>query len=167
MILHPNGKAKTVLTNVDEAMEAQHALDIRIEKLYRLSGMFTIDEDNREHRSVIEQEVNNDGYFELYPGELYTFDSSHKVEMADGEAAFIIGRSTLNRNGVLVNSSLYDAGYNGGVNGTIQNRTKDFAMIKKGTRIGQFIIMKADTVKLYDGVYNEPKQEEKKDDTSK
>ena len=156
MLLHPKMNASTEITNQDDEMVQMHALDIRIDKLYSLKGHFTLNgETSRRHRQTEEVYVDDKGFFELKPNTIYAFDANHKVEMALGEAGWIIGRSTLQRNGIIVQSALYDAGYIGGINGTIFNATNDFAYIKQGSRIGQFLLVEAETYKLYEGVYNE------------
>lgn len=169
MILHPNGQAKTTLTNVDEQMEQMHCLDVRIDKLYELHGDFALSEEIKVHRQQIEVQPDETGWFNLKPNTTYAFDTTHEVEMAAGEAGYIISRSTLTRNGLLATSALYDAGYKGGVNGQLANNSIYKAKIKKGTRIGQFVVVAADTVKLYDGAYQakEVKDVEGKTTTAK
>ena len=159
MIIHPNGQAKTALTNVDKEMEQMHALDVRIDKLYELHGDFALSEEVRVHRQQVEVHPDEVGFFNLKPMTVYAFDTKHEVTMAEGEAGYIIARSTLTRNGMIAGSALYDAGYIGGVNGYIGNMTIGKAKIKKDTRVGQFIVVKADTVKLYDGAYQTKKEE--------
>lgn len=153
MLLHINGQAKTTMTETDEKMEQMHAIDIRIDKLYELHGDFAISEDVKVHRQQIEVHPDAEGWFNLKPNTTYAFDAKHQVKMAQGEAGYIISRSTFTRNGLVVGSALYDAGYEGGTNGYISNNTLGKARIKQGTRVGQFIVVKADTLKLYDGDY--------------
>lgn len=155
MIIHPNGQAKTALTEVDKDMEQMHALDVRIDKLYELHGDFAISEGTKVHRQQIEVQPDENGWFNLKPNTVYAFDTKHKVKMAEGEAGYIIARSTLTRNGLIAGSALYDAGYEGGVNGYVGNLSIHKAKIKKDTRIGQFIVQQAETVKLYDGDYQD------------
>lgn len=157
MIIHPKGQAKTTLTNVDEVMEQMHALDVRIEKLYELHGDFAISEGVKVHRQQVEVHPDEGEFFNLKPNTTYAFDTMHEVTMAKGEAGYIISRSTLTRNGLVAGSALYDAGYVGGVNGFISNNNIGKAKIKKGTRVGQFIVQQADTIKLYDGDYQSGK----------
>lgn len=154
MIKHPDMSAKTTISNVDEDMVQMHAIDIRLNNLYELRGNFLLDEDKRQHREQILVQANEDGYFVLEPHTAYAFDTPHTVCMASGELAEIKPRSTLTRNGIICGSAIYDAGYNGGVNGYIANMTQYRAYIKVGTRIGQFPIYDAETYKLYEGVYN-------------
>lgn len=153
MFLHLKGQAKTTMTNVDEAMEQMHAVDVRIAKLYELHGDFAISEETKVHRHQVEVHPDEGGFFNLKPMTVYSFDTEHEVTMAEGEAGYIIARSTLTRNGLIAGSALYDAGYVGGVNGYVGNMTIGKAKIKVGTRIGQFILAQADTLKLYDGDY--------------
>lgn len=154
MLIHPYISAETVLSNVDDEMVQMHALDIRIEQLYELRGVFLLDGDTRQHRDQVSVGPNENGFFELQPGTMYALDTKHQVTMAKGEAGFIISRSTLTRNGIVAGSALYDAGYSGGVNGYIANHTHYPAYIKYGERVGQFLIMAAETAKMYKGVYN-------------
>jgi len=155
MFKHIKMSGKTKLTNVDEAMVQMHTVDIRIDRVYALTGEFELHEDSKVHRDKHEIYPDENGTFVLLPGTLYQFDTVHKVEMAQNECGWIIGRSTLQRNGVIVQSALYDAGYKGGVNGTIFNTTPWAAKIAKGARVGQFMLAQADTYKLYEGDYNE------------
>ena len=154
MLIHPNISAKTIITEVDSDMVQMHAYDVRIDKLWKLIGSFMLSETSKAHRTKIAVEP-VDGFFVLEPDTLYAFDTIHKVTMAPGEAAWIKGRSTLQRNGVIVQSAVYDAGYTGGINGTIFNAIHDYAKIAKNARVGQFLVLKAETYKLYTGEYNE------------
>lgn len=155
MILHPELGAKTKITNVDDEMVQMHAVDIRMEQLFELQGEFRLEGENRVHRLNVELAEDLDGFFYIEPNSSYSFNSSHKCEMAAGECGYLITRSTLNRNGIIIKSGLYDAGYKGGINGLIINTTPYRAMIKKGERVAQFIIAEAQTNSLYQGVYNE------------
>lgn len=157
MILHTNMSAKTVVRPVDESMIQMHALDIRIDKVQYISGCAEIPKDGK---TVQANKADNtpligpDGrdYWHLFPG-VYSFDAFQSVSMADGEAGWLVPRSSLTRNGVDVRSALYDAGYQGGVNGIIVVHNPGGIKIERGARIAQFVIVKAETAKLYDGQY--------------
>lgn len=159
MILHPNMSAKTVVSPVDEDMIQMHALDIRIDKVYRIVGGFFIPEKGKTSQSkkeemlpVVEPALPMREIFSLTPG-VYAFDAVQSVEMAEGEAGWLVPRSSLTRNGVDVRSALYDAGYKGGVNGIIVVHNPHGCSIERNARIAQFVIVKAETAKLYDGQY--------------
>ena len=153
MIIHPKMGAKTEVSNVDDKMVQMHALDVRIDKLYELHGDFALSEEIKIHRHQVEVHPDEADWFILKPNTVYAFDTLHQVKIAKDEAGHIVPRSTLTRNGLNAGSALYDAGYVGGVNGWIGNFTLGKAKIKRGTRVGQFIIEEAETFKLYDGDY--------------
>lgn len=159
MILHPNMSAKTVVSPVDEDMIQMHALDIRIGKVYRIAGGFFVPEKGKTSQSkkeemfpLVEPTVPPREIFNLMPG-VYAFDAVQSVEMAEGEAGWLVPRSSLTRNGVDVRSALYDAGYKGGVNGIIVVHNPHGCSIERNARVAQFVIVKAETAKLYDGQY--------------
>lgn len=159
MILHTNMSAKTVVSPVDEDMVQMHALDIRIDKLYRITSGFFVPEQGKTSQSrkeeiipTVEPVMPPREIFCLAPG-VYSFEAVQSVEMAEGEAGWLVPRSSLTRNGVDVRSALYDAGYKGGVNGIIIVHGHHGCSIEKGARIAQFVIVKAETAKLYDGQY--------------
>ena len=83
------------------------------------------------------------------------------VTIAEGEAGFVITRSTLNRNGVYLTSGLYDSGYQGIMAGALHVTSGPFK-VKEGTRLGQFLLFEAESLSLYDGDYGLDKEHDKK-----
>lgn len=152
MLVHSEGSAKSKLTKVDSDMVQMHALDIRVHKIYKvLESTLDLTANPKSHRKLSEVKPMDNGQFFLTAG-MYIFDSFHNVKMEEGEAGWIVPRSTFTRNGILVGSALYDAGYEGGVNGYIHNPVGNIKM-SIGEKIGQFIVAQAETLKLYDGQY--------------
>ena len=86
---------------------------------------------------------------------------SNIITVGEGEAGFVITRSTLNRNGVYITSGLYDSGYNGVMAGALHVTSGPFK-VKVNTRIGQFLLFKAESLHLYDGDYGLNKDHDKK-----
>ena len=70
-------------------------------------------------------------------------------------------KDQFNRNGVFITSGLYDSGYHGVMAGALHVRGGK-TYIKKGTRVGQFIMFEAETLSLYDGSYGIGKQHDNK-----
>lgn len=71
-------------------------------------------------------------------------------------AGYLITRSSLNRNGIFIQSGLYDSNFYGYVGCTLYNlggRIK----IRKNTRIAQFILVQAESTSEYKGSYNQVK----------
>jgi deoxycytidine triphosphate deaminase len=83
------------------------------------------------------------------------------ITVGEGEAGWVITRSTLNRNGVFITSGLYDSGYHGVMAGAL-HVTGGPMRIKSGTRVGQFLLFKSQTLKMYDGDYGIGKKHDEK-----
>jgi deoxycytidine triphosphate deaminase len=83
------------------------------------------------------------------------------ISVGQGEAGWVITRSTLNRNGLFLTSGLYDSGYHGAMAGLL-HVTIGQARIKKGTRIGQYLSFEAESLSMYDGDYGINKEHDKK-----
>lgn len=80
--------------------------------------------------------------------------SDFHITVPAGLAAFLIVRSTLNRNGLYVTSGLYDSGFSGHLGAALHNRGED-AYIAPHTRIAQLVLVKSeDSGVLYSGGYN-------------
>lgn len=156
-IVYPlKGSAKTKFTNVGESQFQQHCIEVTVDKLFKIEGPITMC-DNKAARVLpkfIPMETKTDEfgeYWELEPHSSYNFESNVGCEVAEGECFWLIPRSSFNRCGVRIASSLYDAGYKSdGTNGvfyTTQNPLK----LYKGMRVAQVLIVTAETAKLYNG----------------
>jgi deoxycytidine triphosphate deaminase len=109
---------------------------------------------------VYKRQPDKDGYWYLNQG-TYEIVMENIVSVGEGEAGWVITRSTLNRNGVFITSGLYDSGYHGVMAGAM-HITCGPMIIKKGTRVGQFLLFKSETLKLYDGDYGLDKAHDQK-----
>lgn len=89
----------------------------------------------------------------LQPNMIYDGLSSVYVKVPEGMCALIVGRSTLNRNAVLLTSGLYDSGFEGNIGFALHNRLGT-TFIEKGTMVGQIIFFDAETAHMYKGHYN-------------
>jgi deoxycytidine triphosphate deaminase len=137
-----------------------NALDIRLDKVFRLVGPFTIDNDTKIHRTFSPIAPDDNGYYNLYPG-YYSITLEGTISIGADEAGHVITRSTFVRNGVFIISGLYDSGYCGPMAAGL-HVTTDVASIKKGTRIGQFLLYKAQSVHQYNGDYGNGSETDKK-----
>jgi len=160
-MIHINGLAKSELSNVQDKDVQPNATDLRIQKIFRIRpNLFTIDESQKIHRGSDEIIADPDGYWNLKPG-TYEVLMDNTIKVAEGEDGFVITRSTLNRNGVFITSGLYDSGYNGVMAAAIHITCGDMK-IQKGTRIGQYLCFKAETLHQYNGDYGLDKKHDKK-----
>ena len=146
--------ASTEVTNIDDTMIQPNTVDLRVDKVYRIgAGPMHIDEEEKIHRKSIEIFPDEDGNFLLSPG-CYEIQSNQQVEIAEGEIALVLGRSTFNRNGVLIISSIYDSGFKDYAGATVYNIGGE-TTVKPNTRFAHLIIAKAESLHKYDGDYGE------------
>tara|TARA_B100001996_G_scaffold333088_1_gene282524 strand:+ start:219 stop:689 length:471 start_codon:yes stop_codon:yes gene_type:complete len=154
MFIHPVN-ASTEVTNIDDTMIQPNTVDLRVDKVYRIgAGPMHIDEEEKIHRKSIEQKVDKDGNFVLDHGACYEIQSKQHIEIAEGEIAILLGRSTFNRNGVLIISSIYDSGFKDYAGATLYNIGGE-TTVKPNTRFAHLIIAKAESLHKYDGDYGE------------
>ena len=159
-ILGPN--SKSTLTNVGEGDSQPNAVDLRLGKIFPIrKDVFEISNDHKKHRGT-EQELqpDSDGYYTLQPGD-YEVVMENIINVGEGEAGWVITRSTLNRNGLFITSGLYDTGYHGVMAGVLHVGVGP-ARIKQGTRIGQYLSFNAESLSSYDGDYGVGKAHDSK-----
>ena len=158
-ILGPTSRSK--LTNVMDGDSQPNAVDLRLDKVFKiLPNEFEISNDHKKHRGSEEIIPDADDYYTLSPGS-YEIVMENLIRVGEGEAGFVITRSTLNRNGCFITSGLYDTGYHGVMAGVL-HITTGTARIKKGTRVGQYLSFEAEALKKYDGDYGVGKDHDKK-----
>ena len=150
------------LTGVQHGDSQPNAVDLRVKKIFEINkkSPFTISEEGKTHRGSTEVQPDEEGWFNLERG-TYEIIMENVVSVGEGYAGFVITRSTLNRNGLFITSGLYDSGYHGVMAGCLHVRVGR-AKIKKGTRVGQFLLFEAETLSMYDGSYGIGKQHDNK-----
>ncbi len=164
MLLHPLGEnTLTKLTNVEDGDVQPNAVDIRLGHLLKVEERqpFVLSANNdKQHKSTSRVVPDKDGYYMLTAG-TYEFTAANKITIGEGEAGFVITRSTLNRNGVFLTSGLYDSGYSGVMAG-VMHVTVGYAKIQQGARIGQYLNFKSESIGSYDGSYGDGKAHDEK-----
>jgi len=155
-------RSRSTLTNVQNGDVQPNAVDLRLDRVFKISkNVFEISEDDKKHRGTeYELRPDSQGYFVLEPGD-YEVVMENIINVAEGEAGWVITRSTLNRNGLFITSGLYDSGYHGIMAGVLHVGC-GVARIKKGTRIGQYLSFDAEALHKYDGDYGLGKEHDKK-----
>jgi deoxycytidine triphosphate deaminase len=83
----------------------------------------------------------------------YRTESKLWVRIPENTVGWVVQRSSLNRNGVVVMGSLYDSGYYGPIASTIYVFNPYGIFIEQGARIGQFVLAQAEMLSLYNGQY--------------
>jgi len=153
------------LTNVELTDIQPNAVDLRVEKIFQMNitNPFIIGEvdgkEVKQHRGSTELTPDEEGYWYLNPGS-YEIIMENIIDVGPDEAGWVITRSTLNRNGLFITSGLYDSGYHGVMAGALHVTAP--AKIKKGTRVGQFLLFTSQSLKKYDGDYGIGKAHDQK-----
>lgn len=141
------------ITNLTAKHIQQAAVDISLENVWEMSGLFQIDEDKKVMRATNQLKPDADGYFELEDGKAYEISFDHDISIGHDEAALIVTRSTLVRNGLTLVSGLWDPSFVGR-GGCCLHVKGGPARIKQGTRVGQFVLWKVLNAQgKYDGDY--------------
>ena len=158
-ILGPN--SKSTLSSVCNGDSQPNAVDLRLGKVFKiLPNVFEVTNETKTHRGTEELLPDSEGFYFLDPGH-YEVVMENIINVGEGEAGWVITRSTLNRNGCFITSGLYDSGYHGVMAG-VMHVTVGPAKIKKGTRIGQYLSFNAEALTMYDGSYGIGKEHDKK-----
>jgi deoxycytidine triphosphate deaminase len=149
------------LTNVQEGDVQPNAVDLRLGQVLKIHNTdFKISEDIKQHRGSTAVNCDHEGWFSLQPGS-YEVIMENQISVGEGEAGWVITRSTLNRNGVFLTSGLYDSGYEGVMAGVMHVTTGQMR-IQKGTRIGQYLSFDAEALHKYNGSYGLKSEHDKK-----
>lgn len=168
-MIHPSISANTKLSKVLEGDPQPNAIDLRVEKIRRIQqhSPFMLSENDKIHRDSVlmdVREVFHMGHefkgWMLPPGH-YELVMMNEVSVAEGEAGFVITRSTLNRNGVFITSGLYDSGYEG-VMAACMHVSCGPMYLEYRARVGQYLCFNAETLSLYSGSYGHGTEDDQK-----
>jgi deoxycytidine triphosphate deaminase len=154
--------SKNHVTNIDEKSIQPNAVDIRCSRLLEIKPDKTLlisESGPKEfsNRWVVPVVLNSpDGiqWWTINKHSSYEFETEHEVTIPEGMAGWLVIRSTLSRNGIIMSGGVFDSGFSGLVGGTIHNLTSGNIRLEKNCRIGQFIMVNSETSHLYDGHYN-------------
>lgn len=162
MIHIASNLTNSTVTSLQQPDVQPNAIDLRLKKVFKIDGndLFSIDEEHKKHRGTIEVQPSEDGFIYLDPGH-YEVVMENEVIIGDGEAGWVITRSTLNRNGVFITSGLYDSKYHGVIAG-VMHVTVGPMKVRVGTRLAQFLLFRAEMLHGYQGDYGFGKQHDEK-----
>ncbi|QLG27990.1 deoxyuridine 5'-triphosphate nucleotidohydrolase [Halorarum halophilum] len=91
-----------------------------------------------------------DGYYRLDRGG-YVVQYAERIAVPEGHVGFVYPRSTLLRNSCMLNTAVWDAGYEGRGEGLLQVHHP--IKLEPGARIAQFVLAEADHEGRYEGEY--------------
>lgn len=137
------------LDPIDEEQVQPNGVDLKLDSVLEPTGSGQIATDGK---SIAEREQVSpeDGAYELTPGP-YIAQYRETIAVPEEHIGFVHPRSSLMRNGAMLNTAVWDAGYEGKGEGLLVVHHP--ITIEAGARIGQFVLAKADHVGTYDGSY--------------
>ncbi len=143
--------------NFEENQVQPNAVDLKIKSVSLIhGGTVVLVGDRKQHAKRTVVEPDDEGHYVLTKGK-YDIVFDGKVVIGDGEAGFLITRSSLNRNGITISSGLYDTGYNSIIGGVLHVPQNTTLVVGKNERLAQFLLFDADALHDYNGAYNENK----------
>lgn len=105
-----------------------------------------------ERQPVASEELDRNGpeTYYLEPGG-YVVRYDEVVRVPEGNVGFVYPRSSLMRNGCMVDTAVWDAGYEGRGEGLLE--VHHDIELERGARIAQLVFAEADHTGTYDGSY--------------
>jgi dUTP pyrophosphatase len=140
---------------VEEDQVQPNGVDLTLEAVYEPREPGRISHRSKEVGERQEMEVEEigehvpDTYYLPRSGYVVAYDET--VAIPEGHVGFVYPRSTLLRNACMLNTAVWDAGYEGRGEGFLQ--VFQDIQIERGARIGQLVLAKAEHDDTYDGDY--------------
>jgi dUTP pyrophosphatase len=140
---------------VSEAQVQPNGVDLTLDTVYEQLDSGRIGRDGKEigERQAVEPEtVAEDGPDTYYlPAGGYVVGYAETVQIPEGHVGYIYPRSSLLRNSCMLDTAVWDAGYEGRGEGLLE--VHHDIEIERGARIGQLVLAEADHDDVYDGSY--------------
>jgi len=137
------------VTPVDEQQVQPNGVDLTLEAVLEQVGPGRIARGGKRIGERRERSPGDGGYA-LDPGG-YVVRYGETVHVPAGHVGFLYPRSTLLRNGCMLNTAVWDAGYEGRGEGLLQVHHP--IELEPGARVAQFVLAGAAHQGTYDGSY--------------
>jgi dUTP pyrophosphatase len=150
--------AKTVeeiLCNIQHGKKAQNGFDLSLKEIKCFKGTGVIHKDKTEVPSYEIMYPDEKGYYNLYQG-VYSLTFNEGGKIPQNHCGWIKTRSSLIRNGSIIEAGLYDTGFeceNFGAFLFVNN----FISIEQDARVAQFILFEAEEAEEYNGQWQKEK----------
>ena len=146
--------ARHVSPTTDEQVQP-NGVDLRLDVVFEQLEPGRITRDGKEigdrvARPLEELEEKAPATYYLPKGS-YVARYAERIAVPEGHVGFVYPRSSLMRNSCMVNTAVWDAGYEGRGEGLLQ--VHHDVELERGARIAQFVLAEADHEDVYDGTY--------------
>ena len=162
-MIHPHTSSSVFVPELNQDQIQPNGIDLCVAKVFKRKPeiyKFVLSKEKNKCRqihiyeipSVYQHDLGDYGW-NLNVG-YYIIEMKEKVSIGDTEAGFVLPRSSLIRNGVMLSTGLYDSGYSGSMRHAMNIVDTNF-ILGKDVRIAQFILFNAEAISQYDGQYQE------------
>lgn len=141
---------------VEEEQIQPNGIDLTLGEVYAVLGSGTIHKGSVDRPPRERQLPNQEGYFRLIKDQMYDVVCNEGCKIPDGMVAKIEPRSSLVRSGALIQSGLYDSGYECDKIGFFLFAHKNVTL-EQNARVVQIIFYEADSYEEYSGQYQDGK----------
>lgn len=156
MILNAKNILNFIPNGIGEfGAKAQCGIDLSIKNIKRIKGgkIFQNGKDIDEYEDVDFSYKNNNKIFVL-PNGVYSLEFDQDIKLDNKHCAFVIGRSTTNRVGSIIRSSLFDPGFTcPSIGATMYVMGDNIVEIEEHSRLAQLVVFKCEESELYNGSY--------------
>ena len=134
----------------DDAQVQPNGVDLTLAEVFEPTEPGRIDTDGKHVADRREVTPDESALYRLAPGG-YVVTYAEQLAVPTGHVGFVLPRSSLLRNGCTLETAVWDAGYEGRGEGLLQ--VTHPIELRRGARIGQFVLSDADHEGTYDGSY--------------
>ena len=128
-----------------------NGVDLTVDAIFETRERGRIGRDGKRigDRAALAPDADADAY--VLPAGGYVAEYGETIRIPEGHVGFVYPRSSLMRNGCMLHTAVWDAGYEGRGEGLLQVHHP--IRIERGARVAQFVLAEASHEKVYDGSY--------------
>lgn len=144
------------VTPVTDAQIQPNGVDLRVDGVFEQRAAGYIGREGKEigdrKRRSGADDAEDRPVYHLEPGG-YVLRYAERVAIPEGHVGFVYPRSSLMRNSCMLNTAVWDAGYEGRGEGLLQ--VHHDIELEAGARVAQLVLANADHEFTYDGDYQD------------
>lgn len=157
MILNANNVLNFIPGGLGEfGQKAQCGIDLSVKNIRRIKGGKIFqdgkDIDNYEEVDTYTNEKGNKVF--VLPNGVYSLEFDQDIKLDNTHCAMVIGRSTTNRVGCIIRSSVFDPGFECPSAGATMYALGDNVVeVEEHSRLAQLVVAECEKSEAYDGSY--------------
>jgi len=139
------------LANTQIGKKAEHGFDLSLKEVKVMLGSGVVHKNKTDTPEYVLITPNEEGYYELPMG-IYSITFNEGGRVPENHCGWIKSRSSMIRNGVSVESGLYDTGFECQTFGAVMF-VHNSVKIEQNARVAQFLLFESEEAEAYDGQY--------------